>query len=120
MRKETKVTELLCKLTDGQDRTRPGRSGETQWGAEVTHTASGKGSLCGPGWIHLYPHPLVAVFMDPTQSGYGPTAHLWSCRLTEGGLRRDDRGLKLGAIDYLIKAHFTPGEIIEKIKNALK
>jgi DNA-binding response OmpR family regulator len=31
-----------------------------------------------------------------------------------------ERGLKLGAIDYLIKAHFTPGEIIEKIKNALK
>lgn len=31
-----------------------------------------------------------------------------------------ERGLKLGAIDYLIKAHFTPGEIIEKIKNVLK
>jgi len=35
--------------------------------------------------------------------------------------QKDDieRGLKLGAIDYLIKAHFTPGEIIEKIKKAL-
>ena len=31
-----------------------------------------------------------------------------------------ERGLKLGAIDYLIKAHFTPGEIIEKIKSVLK
>jgi len=31
-----------------------------------------------------------------------------------------ERGLKLGAVDYLIKAHFTPGEIIEKIKNILK
>ena len=31
-----------------------------------------------------------------------------------------DKGLKLGAVDYLIKAHFTPGEIIEKIKNVLK
>jgi len=31
-----------------------------------------------------------------------------------------EKGLKLGAIDYLIKAHFTPGEIIEKIKNNLK
>jgi len=31
-----------------------------------------------------------------------------------------DKGLKLGAVDYLIKAHFTPGEIIEKIKNTLK
>jgi len=35
--------------------------------------------------------------------------------------QKDDieRGLKLGAADYLIKAHFTPGEIIEKIKNIL-
>jgi DNA-binding response OmpR family regulator len=30
-----------------------------------------------------------------------------------------ERGLKLGAYDYLIKAHFTPGEIIEKIRNIL-
>ncbi|MFC1663556.1 response regulator transcription factor [Patescibacteria group bacterium] len=36
--------------------------------------------------------------------------------------QKDDveKGLKMGAVDYLIKAHFTPGEIIEKIKNALK
>lgn len=31
-----------------------------------------------------------------------------------------EKGLDLGAVDYLIKAHFTPGEIIEKIKNILK
>ena len=36
--------------------------------------------------------------------------------------QKDDveRGLKLGAVDYLIKAHFTPGEIIDKIRNTLK
>jgi len=36
--------------------------------------------------------------------------------------QKDDveRGFKLGAVDYLIKAHFTPGEIIEKVKGALK
>jgi DNA-binding response OmpR family regulator len=36
--------------------------------------------------------------------------------------QKDDveRGLKLGAIDYLIKVHFTPREIIDKIKNTLK
>jgi len=27
-----------------------------------------------------------------------------------------DRGLQLGAKDYLVKAHFSPSEIIEKIK----
>ncbi len=30
------------------------------------------------------------------------------------------RTLKLGATDFLIKAHFTPSEIIEKIKRILK
>lgn len=41
--------------------------------------------------------------------------------LSNLGQREDiEKGLKLGAIDYLIKAHFTPGEIIEKIKKALK
>jgi len=35
--------------------------------------------------------------------------------------QKDDveRGLNLGAVDYLIKAHFTPGEIIDKIKLVL-
>lgn len=40
--------------------------------------------------------------------------------LSNLGQREDiERGLKLGAVDYLIKAHFTPGEIIEKVKKAL-
>lgn len=30
-----------------------------------------------------------------------------------------DRGMKLGATDYLVKAHNTPGEIIEKVKAVL-
>jgi DNA-binding response OmpR family regulator len=35
-------------------------------------------------------------------------------------LDQKEKGLKLGAVDYLIKAHFTPGEIVEKIKKILK
>lgn len=36
--------------------------------------------------------------------------------------QKDDveRGMKLGASDYLVKAHFTPGEILAKIKTILK
>jgi len=36
--------------------------------------------------------------------------------------QKDDieRGLKLGAEDYLIKAHFTPGEIVGKVKELVK
>lgn len=41
--------------------------------------------------------------------------------LSNLGQKEDvERGLKLGAVDYLIKAHFTPGEIIVKIKAVLK
>ncbi len=31
-----------------------------------------------------------------------------------------EKGLKLGAVDYLVKAHFTPNEIVEKMKEVLK
>jgi DNA-binding response OmpR family regulator len=41
--------------------------------------------------------------------------------LSNLGQKEDvEKGLKLGAVDYLIKAHFTPGEIVEKIKDAIK
>jgi DNA-binding response OmpR family regulator len=41
--------------------------------------------------------------------------------LSNLGQKEDvERGLGLGAVDYLIKAHFTPGEIIEKIRAILK
>ncbi len=41
--------------------------------------------------------------------------------LSNLGQREDvEKGLKLGAVDYMIKAHFTPGEIVEKIKTILK
>jgi DNA-binding response OmpR family regulator len=49
------------------------------------------------------------------------TAQIPVIILSNLGQREEiERGLKLGAIDYLIKAHFTPGEIIEKIKNILR
>jgi len=36
--------------------------------------------------------------------------------------QRDDvkKGLDLGAVDYLIKAHFMPSEVVEKIKKLVK
>jgi len=37
--------------------------------------------------------------------------------LSNLGQREDiERGLKLGAVDFLIKAHFTPQEIVNKVK----
>ncbi len=41
--------------------------------------------------------------------------------LSNLGQKEDvERGLRLGAQDYLIKAHFTPGEIVEKVRSTLK
>lgn len=41
--------------------------------------------------------------------------------LSNLGQREDvEKCMTLGAVDYLVKAHFTPVEIIEKIKTVLK
>jgi DNA-binding response OmpR family regulator len=34
----------------------------------------------------------------------------------EGDIKR---GMELGAVDYLIKANFTPNEVVAKVKKAL-
>lgn len=40
--------------------------------------------------------------------------------LTNLGQKPDiERGVKLGADDYIIKAHFTPSEVVDKIKKVL-
>ncbi len=41
--------------------------------------------------------------------------------LTNLGQKPDvERGVKLGADDYIIKAHYTPTEVVDKIKRVLK
>jgi len=40
--------------------------------------------------------------------------------LTNMGQKEDiDRGLALGAVDYLIKAYFTPAEVVNKIQKVI-
>ncbi|PIS42028.1 MAG: response regulator [Candidatus Kerfeldbacteria bacterium CG08_land_8_20_14_0_20_40_16] len=49
------------------------------------------------------------------------TAKIPIILLTNLGQKKDvDRGLALGAKDYLIKAHFMPNEVIAKIKKILR
>ena len=62
----------LYKLTDSCGRTRDG----TRWGPGVSHSGTGKGELCGPGWIHAYEHPLVAVLMNPIHANF-QNPRLW-------------------------------------------
>jgi DNA-binding response OmpR family regulator len=41
--------------------------------------------------------------------------------LTNLGQKEDvEKGMKLGADDYIIKAHFTPSEVVEKVKQLLQ
>lgn len=48
-------------------------------------------------------------------------AHIPVIILSNLGQKEDiEKGLKLGAVDYLIKAHFTPQEIIEKVQYILE
>ena len=51
----------------------------------------------------------------------GQTAKIPVVMLTNLGLESDvKRGLELGAQSYIIKAHFTPTEVVAKIKEVLK
>ena len=62
----------LYKLTDGDGKTR----NDTQWGPGVSHSGTGEGGLCGPGWIHAYEHPLIAVLMNPIHADF-KSPRLW-------------------------------------------
>ena len=78
----------LYKLTDEDGRTRNG----TQWGPGVSHSGTGEGELCGPGWIHAYEHPLIAVLMNPIHANF-KNPRLWEA---EGEIARRDGQLKCG------------------------
>ena len=83
----------LYKLTDKDGQTR----WQTQWGEGVTHEAAapGVGGLCGPGWIHAYEHPLLAVLHDPIHGNFGTTARLWECSTTDEDPLREGQ-MKIG------------------------
>lgn len=41
--------------------------------------------------------------------------------LSNLGQKEDiDRGMRLGAADYIVKAHFTPSQVLEKVEHVLK
>lgn len=52
--------------------------------------------------------------------GDASTADIPVIMLTNLGQKDDvEKGLKAGAVDYLIKAHFKPSEIVDKVKKVL-
>ena len=63
------------------------------WGEGVTHKTSGRGNLCSKGWFHAYPHPLIAILLNPIHANI-QNPKLWEC---EGeGEHKENRGLKGG------------------------
>lgn len=58
----------------------------------MSHSGTGEGGLCGPGWIHAYEHPLIAVLMNPIHADF-KTPRLWEA---EGEIAIRDGQLKCG------------------------
>ena len=75
------------------------------------------------------PHIILLDLILPGMDGFAvmeeirkspKTKNIPIIILSNLGQKEDvERGLSLGATDFLIKAHFTPGEIIEKVKKTL-
>ena len=78
----------LYKLTNQNNETR----NHTLWGENVSHSVPGEGKLCGPGWLHAYEHPLIAVFINPVH-GNIINPRLW---LAEGEIGVRNGELKCG------------------------
>jgi hypothetical protein len=79
----------MYKLTDQRMQTRNG----FQWELNKTYTTNGKGYLCGPGWLHVYEHPLLAVLLNPIHADI-KNPRLFRCKI--GGKCLKNKGLKCG------------------------
>ena len=78
--------------------------GNTKWEIEKTITTSGDGTLCGPGWLHYYRSPLLAVLHNPVHGNF------WNPRMLKvrvGGKILHDGWTKSGCTEM------TPIEEIE-------
>ena len=84
--------QTLYKLTNQAGYTRHGHDNACLWGEGVSHSGTGKGALCGPGYIHAYTHPLLAVLLNPIHAGID-NPRLWEA---EGEVALSDNGLNVG------------------------
>ena len=84
----------LYKLTTEDFKTRKCYPNETTWGENVTHSGTGKGDLCGPGYIHAYLTPELAVLLNPIHANIKNPV-LWEA---EGDIVKKDGQMKVGCI----------------------
>jgi hypothetical protein len=64
-----------------------------QWQLSQQRETSGQGELCGPGWLHVYSDPRVAVLLNPQHAAFS-SPRLF--RATAEGVYRSDYSLKAG------------------------
>ncbi|MBI4089823.1 MAG: response regulator [Candidatus Kerfeldbacteria bacterium] len=97
-------------------------------GFEVELAGDGRDGLKkAQDWL---PDVILLDIVLPVMDGFGvleglkkdpATREIPVMLLTNLGQRNDvERGLNLGAADYLIKAHFMPSEVIDKVKRLLR
>lgn len=67
--------------------------GLTYWDYSITHHTSGQGGLCGPGWLHCYTSPLLAVMLNPLHANFN-NPRLY--KVWVSGKHKSDMGLKEG------------------------
>src|SRR5271157_3531257 len=82
-------TTVVYKLTNRDMTTHGG----FRWELGKQATAPGEGELCGPGWLHCYSDPLLAVLLNPIHANI-ENPRLF--RAEAGGKSKHDQGLKSG------------------------
>jgi len=97
-------------------------------GYEVVGATDGEEGLRMAGQEN--PNLILLDLILPTMDGFevlrqlkgeAATKNIPVIILSNLGQKEDvDKGMQLGAIDYMVKAHFTPGEITEKIKSIVE
>jgi hypothetical protein len=67
--------------------------GGFEWKKGEWHIEPAIGQMCQDGWLHAYPHPLIAEFMNPIHANI-QEPRFWIAEAT--GKYQEDGGLKLG------------------------
>jgi len=96
---------IVYKFTDPDGWTRRHHLNGHNWLKEPVLKTNGEGNLCGPGWIHAYEHPALALFHDMLHSDYLPDALFFQCEAV-GEIKRDGF-LKLGTTKLIVQEQLT-------------
>jgi len=83
------MMERRYKLTDQNMQTHNG----CQWEIGAWKETNGDGELYGPGWLHCYAHPLLAMLHNPIHAEIA-TPRLWVVEVT--GRQKTDGQMKEG------------------------